>query len=195
MNRLLLCITLVLIVTVANAQLEKGVWMIGGSGSFYSYQGDFIVNSSVQFSAKYIESDLSVSIGYFFVDKLSVGLRPCFNSFQVKGGGLNSVQSQFAIGPFARYYFLDQNKQFNILTDISYQTGLNKENLTNRTDAKGKYNIFSVSAGTELFLNSTIGIEILMGYKNQIESIDNGPDKYYSNTKGFQTSIGFQLHL
>lgn len=195
MNRLLFCITLVLLVTVANAQLEKGVWMAGGSGSLYSYQNDFIVNSSIQFSGKYIESDLSVSIGYFFVDKLSAGLRPCFNSFQVKGGGLNSVQSQFAIGPFARYYFLDKNKQFNILTDISYQTGLNKENLTNRSATRGKYNIFSVSAGTELFLNSTIGIEILIDYKNEIESIDSGPDSYYSTAKGFQTSIGFQLHL
>jgi len=174
----------------ANAQLDKGVWMIGGSGSLYSYHIDRTPPAAGT-PGKYTDINFSASIGYFFLDKFSAGLRPAFYSFKGEGTSASTDSYKFTLGPFARYYFLNQDNQFNILTDVSYQIGT-----SNRweTPKRGKFNILSVMAGAELYLNTTVGIEVLIGYKNQIESLLI-PDGLYTNKRGLQTSIGFQFHL
>ncbi|HEU5164211.1 MAG TPA: hypothetical protein VFU29_01655 [Chitinophagaceae bacterium] len=193
MKTTLIALLFTLTLTSAHAQLTKKNWLVGGAGSFYSYNEDYNA-PSVDVTAKYTSIDLSASIGYFFVDKFSAGLRPYFSSFKGESSGGGSTNSyRLAIGPFARYYFLQSDKQFNLLSDISYQFGIN--NWLDGYPAKGKFNTFSVMAGTEVFFNTTVGLEILLGYKNQIASIDNSPSAYYSNKKGFQVSIGFQFHL
>ncbi|MDP1765227.1 MAG: hypothetical protein Q8L07_15205 [Sediminibacterium sp.] len=131
---------------------------------------------------------------------LKFNLGPYFSSYKgetisssVGSGGGTTNSFRFAIGPFARYYFLNADKPFNILTDVSYQFGIN--NWRNSYPAKGKFNSLSIMGGTEVFFNSTAGLEILIGYGNQIASIDNSPSAYNRNKKGFQVSIGFTLHL
>jgi len=98
-----------------------------------------------------------------------------------------------AVGPFARYYFLKDDRQFNLLGDVSCQFGTNQE--LNGEHPKGKFNSFLVMTGIEAFFNSSVGLEILVGYKQQVASYDNSPSAYIDNRKGFQTSIGFQFHL
>lgn len=145
-------IILFFIALTAKSQLDKGIWLVGGSGSFYSYNENY--NSPTYNStAKYTNIDISASVGYFIVDKLSAGLRPTFSSFKGKvtspgGGSTNSYQ--LAVGPFVRYYFLKDDKPFNLLTDVSYQFGL-LQNL-GALHSKGKNNTFSVMGGTEIFL-------------------------------------------
>lgn len=182
----------------AHSQIEKGVWLIGGSGNFYSYNEDYSTPSYSQ-TAKYTSIDVAASVGHFLVDKFAVGLRPSFSFYKGKvisasigvGGSTNSYR--IAIGPFARYYFLKTDKQFNLLADVSYQFGIN--NWQDGYKAKGRYNTFSLMGGTELFFNNTVGIEILFGYKHQVASIENSQSAYNRNSKGFQISIGFTFHL
>lgn len=198
MKELLLLPLLFLFFFYSQGQLIKNTWLVGGSGTFYSYNEDYSTPTFNQM-AKYTNIDISASIGYFIVDKFAAGLRPGFSSYKGKvvsasvgsGGSTNSYR--VAIGPFARYYFLQADKPFNILTDVSYQFGIN--NWQDGYPAKGKYNTLSLMAGTEFFFNSTAGLEILLGYKNQIASIENSPSAYNRNSKGFQVSIGFTLHL
>ncbi len=128
------------------------------------------------------------------MDKLSGGLRPYFSTFkgESSGGGITNYY-RLAIGPFVRYYFLNQERQFNLLTDISYQFGINK--YLGELHEKGKFNMFSASGGIEVFFNATVGVEILIGYAQQVSSIEDSPGAFNSNKKGLQVSIGFQLHL
>ena len=178
------------------AQLSKKTWLVSGSGSLYSYNEDYIAPSPApNFTAKYSTIDLNASVGYFFLDKLSAGLRPYLSTYKgkVSGGGEGANDFKLAIGPFVRYYFLKEDKQYNLLADVSYQIGINQAK--NGDNPKGKFNVFSIMAGTELFFNSSVGLEILLGYKNQLVTFDNSPSAYSSNRKGFQTSIGFTFHL
>lgn len=178
--------------TSASGQLNKKIWLIGGTGSVYSYNEDYTA-PSVNVTAKYTSIDLSASVGYFFIDRLSGGLRPYFSSFKGESSGGGSTNSyRLAVGPFTRYYFLKAEKQFNILVDVSYLLGLNKD--LGALNEKGKFNTLSIMAGTEVFFNSTAGLEILIGYRNQIATL-NSSSGYNSNKKGFQASIGFTLHL
>lgn len=177
----------------AQSQLTKGIWLVGGSGSFYSYHEDY-QTPSVDVTAKYTTIDVSASIGYFSIDKLSGGLRPYFSSFkgESSGGGIINYH-RLAVGPFARYYFLNTEKPFNLLADVSYQFGTNRDNAG--LSYKGKFNMFSIMAGPEVFFNTSAGLEILMGYAQKITSLDNSPQASKSNKKGLQVSLGFQLHL
>jgi hypothetical protein len=192
-------ITIALLITTSSyAQLEKGTWLVGGSGSFYSYTDDYTSQPLTQ-SGKWTSIDLSASVGYFVIDKLCGGIRPLFSSSKgtdrtTTGTVGTSNGYQLSAGPFARYYFLNIEKQFNLLTDACYQVGVNK--YIDALHRKGKYNTFSVMGGLEAFFNSTAGIEILLGYSQKIVSIENNPPSDFRDSKsGLQLSIGFQLHL
>lgn len=186
------------IATSSFAQLEKGTWLVDGSGSFYSYTDNYTSQQLTQ-TGKWTDIDLSASVGYFVIDKLCGGIRPLFSSSKgtdksTTGTISTGNQYYFSVGPFARYYFLDKDKPFNILTDIGYQLGINK--YLGALHQTGKYNIFSANAGIEAFFNSTAGIEILLGYYNKVISIDDNTTGAFNDTKkGFQVSVGFQLHL
>lgn len=177
----------------AQSQLTKGTWLVGGAGSFYSYDEAYTA-PQIEVTGTYTGIDLSASFGYFLRNKLAGGLRPYFSSFKGEGSGGGSTNSyRLAIGPFVRYYLLKDDKQFNLLTDVSYQVGLNQR--LGALHSSGKFNTLAILAGTEVFFNSAVGLEVLIGYKNQITSIEDSPDEYHSNKKGFQTSIGFTIHL
>lgn len=50
--------------------------------------------------------------------------------------------------------------------------------------------------GTEVFFNSAVGLEILIGYRKQTISIDNSPtSSYKSIQKALLVNIGFIFHL
>jgi len=177
----------------AFGQLSKTTWLVGGSGSLYSYNESYS-SPATNFSAKYTNIDISASLGYFPFDKFAAGLRPMYSSFKgkvINGGKTNSFQ--IAVGPFLRYYFLDDENSFNFLTDVSYLFGMNKYLGVLRE--KGKFNTFNVMCGSEVFFNTTAGIEILIGYSKKIVSINNSPGEFKSTKSGVLVSIGLQFHL
>lgn len=193
MKTFLLLLILSPLSIVTYGQLSKNTWLIGGAGSLYTYTETYNT-SSANYTAKYTNIDITASVGYFFMDKLAGGLRPTFSSIKGSSSGVGSTNSyRLAIGPFVRYYFLDEEKSFNLLADICYQAGIN--NWKDGYPAKGKYNTFYLQAGAEFFFNSSVGLEFLIGYKSQTASIDNSPSAYNRDLKGLQTSIGLQFHL
>src|SRR5690606_38139069 len=94
-------------------------------------------------------------------------------------------------GPMYRILFPQRGKAVNLLADISYQLGINKL-LTG--SGQGKVSVLSAMTGVEVFFNSSVGLELLIGYVNRVITI-NGDNGDSSNRKGFQTSIGFHFHL
>ena len=173
----------------AKSQLNKGNWLVGGTGKFYSYN-DYTSSSTYNVEGKYTEIAISPSVGYFVIDKLAFGLKPTFSSLKGKvtspGGGITNIQ-RYWIGPFGRYYFLEKEKPYNIVTDISYQFGL-----FNSGGQKGKLTNFSALVGPVIYFNTSVGIEFLLGYSYTKEDIE-AVNKII--TKGFQIAVGFQIHL
>ena len=173
----------------SHSQLKSGNWIVGGTGSFLTTKN---IYSSPSFSSKSDRIDIKVSpnIGYFIIDNFATGLRASFSKYKeqvITNGGLNSNVNRFEFGPFIRYYFLDSEKQYNILSDISYQFGFYKSKPT-----KGNITTLSASVGSVIFFNTSVGLEFLMGYYVRNEKVD---ENYETNQKGFQMVIGFQIHL
>ena len=190
MKKLIISYLLILFCLAANSQITKGYCLIGGSGKFHSFNQKFEVapgNANTDFN--YTDIELSPSVGYFVKDRLAFGIRPTFSSRKGEnvGGGIRTDMYRFWIGPFSRYYFLKPGKQFNILTEISYQIGV-----SNIWGDKNKLEKFSTMVGPVVYLNNSVGLEFLLGYSTNLEEIEG---LVMSSNKGVLFGIGIQVHL
>ncbi|HEU5164212.1 MAG TPA: hypothetical protein VFU29_01660 [Chitinophagaceae bacterium] len=192
MKTTLIALLFTITLTSAHAQLTKGNWLVGGTGNFLASKNSYSTPTSSSSSDR-IDIKISPAVGYFVVDKLSIGLRPSFSKYKDvvdgTGGNINSNINRFEIGPFLRYYFLEADKQYNILADFGYQYGFYWFKPT-----KGSINTFSANAGTVIFFNTVVGGEFLVGYYQRKEVIKQNGD-FITNQKGLQISLGFQIHL
>jgi hypothetical protein len=197
MNRFHLLFTLTLLITINGySQLNKKIWLVGGTGSYNSYTSIYTSTIPDESMTLYI-NDIKVSakVGYFVTDKLVFGITPTYSYEKAKESNntLFSNRNMFSAGPFARYYFLNKNKPFNLLTEINSQFSF----LSSGKISKEKSSVrdFSILVGPEIFFNPTVGIEILLGYKLSKEIKKNTDNPYTMKQKGFQVAVGFQIHL
>ena len=190
MKELVLLFIFSTFIFAANSQITKGNWLAGGIGKFYAYKSQYI-SASYSNEASYTQIDISPNIGYFVADKIAFGLRPTFSSLkgEVTGpGGLRTNTRRYAIGPFGRFYFLNTDKQVNLLTDLCFQYGITT------LDGKkiGNFNEFSILGGPVVYFNTIVGLELLLGYSASLNEVEQA---YQITQKGFQIIIGFQIHL
>jgi hypothetical protein len=169
MKNITLTIAFLLFLNICFAQLEKNTWIIGGSGNMsfsnYTYSLGTYYSESKGFDLK-----LSPNVGYFVADKFAVGLKPFVSWYKTDvttPGGLTANEARKGIGPFIRYYFLDKEKQFNIVADATYQFGF----YTSKPQ-KGNSSIFSFAVGPVIYFNTSVGLEFLIGYNSTKEDIN-----------------------
>ena len=158
----------------SNAQITKGNWMVGGTGSFYNYQ---LKENKINTNSG-IGMELRPNLGYFIVDKFAIGISPLLAYSKPENG--SSVTS-FGVGPYIRYYILNPEKRINILTHAGYAySGSNNSN-DNST-------AFDFKAGPVIFFNSSVALEMTLNYNlNKLNST--------TNYNIFSLGLGFQIHL
>lgn len=187
MRKLVLLLTFSITILTVESQTVKGTWLVGGSGSFYPYRSEY---RSVGYATdgKYTQIDVASAVGYFLADRIALGIKPRFTSIK---GGSTSVGSvttnvqRYWIGPFGRFYFLDISSRNNVVADVSYQRGFLGSGFT------GSLTSISALAGPVVFLNSSIGVECLLGYSSNKEDVRSQELEW----KGIYVSIGFQIHI
>lgn len=174
----LLFIASLLFTGVANAQITKGNWMVGGSGSFKSYTSKRFDNGNNTF--KYNFTEISPNIGYFFIDKLVVGTK--INLTFTKS--LDVLDKSYNIGPFIRYYFLKPENQINVFAQANFGYG----EYINDDNSKFPTRNYGFKVGPVIYLNSSVALEMGLEYNKSNEN--STLDSNY-----FQISLGFQIHL
>jgi len=206
-NKLILLFFTFITVINANAQLTKKYWLIGGNGSFKTYKSnESFTNQSTgvynEIQKRNRQFDAVPKIGYFILDKFAIGLIASFSSETSESktitgdsSGGSSKSYKFYAGPFVRYYFLNEEKSYNLLAEMNYQYGfLNSGDIDFITKEGGKISKFNLLFGPEIFLNSSTGLEFLIGYDYNKIKMDN-KNAVSTNNSGFFFAIGFQLHL
>ena len=201
--KLLLLVTLLCTIN-SFGQLDKKTWMVAGTGSFDSYKENYTyiftgTGENIEIERSIKEIEFSPKVGYFIIDKLALGIGVSYiseksESKTISGnaGSSPSKSHSLYVGPFARYYFLNKDKPYNILAETNYQFGNLSQ--TDLLDSKGKLSRFSFLVGPEIFFNSSVGMNLLVGYTNSKRNMNN--NSYVSNsTNGFQVAIGFQIYL
>ncbi len=171
---LLLAITFLVFSTNASSQITKGNWLVSGSVSFSRMQS----SSEAALQFKQTNFQISPTIGYFLEDKFALGLKP---SLIYGSNNIANSNTVFSIGPFARYYFLNPEKIFNLFFEGNYAYG---------TISGGqKLNTYGFNAGPVLYFNSSVGLEFIFGYS--VTKVIG----FKGNNSVIQAGIGFQFHL
>lgn len=176
---------------IADAQITKGNWMVGGNAGFSARKerGAGKVDKTL--------FDIQPGTGYFFADKLAAGLKLGYSKGTNRTIGDNTYSEgkdiKYTFGPFARYYFLSADNPFNILANAGYRYGIRKGRGGSPTTvtAWSRYDThtFAFSAGTVLFLNSCVGLELLLGYSTE-------KVVHYRGSDGsLLLNVGLQIHL
>ena len=157
--------------------------MLGGSISFSSTNFN-----SENYGAPHQYGDLKINpnVGYFLIDRLSVGIKTSIEKSNIKEPGTSGQNryTDFNLGPFLRYYLLNPDKNVNIFSEGLYQYGFEKGE--RETISK---NTFSISAGPVIYFNTVVGLELVVSY-----STYKYPGRIGSNNT-ITIGIGLQVHL
>lgn len=168
----------------ANAQLKSGQLIAGGN---VNYQHQTIEYDD--YDIKLTQFKFSPSAGIFVINKLATGVRVTMSGYRTRKFDTEPFDLRsrnFALSPFARYYILPANKNYNLFADASFD--FHKE-VDKTSSPKRRYygEGFSVSAGPVIFITPQIAAELAFGYSNK--SINS-----YRTTSVF-TTLGFQFHF
>jgi len=154
--------------TTANAQTQKGDWMVGGglrlNTSDNSTQIVFAPNA-----------------GIFVIKNLAVGGNIAL-SYSKAG---DTKVTSFGIGPFTRFYFTDAKVRPLLQGNLNYLSSKVKTPIITSTNTGLN---FFLGGGAAIFVSDQVSLDILMGY-------DHTKYKDFDGSGGFAVTIGFQVYL
>ena len=188
---------LVFITQSANGQIQKGNWLVGGSGGF-SFDNQNTSNFPTNYGSSSVNSKTSTfllksNVGYFIKDRLAIGVNPNlylwnsklnYTNYPNLNNSSNSKGSSIGLGLFTRYYLLNNNQNYNFIGEVSY--GLDKF-----TDEDTYLKKTSISIGPVLFLNKNTSLDFLLNYTNTSKNYPN--NKIGNDIISF--NFGFQIYL
>lgn len=165
----------------ADSQITKGNWLIGGSVSFSSTKFESDISNR-----RVTNIQANGNAGYFLADKFVAGLRPSLlveNNKSELGKNVSTISS---IGPFMRYYVLPVDHRINLLFETGYLYGTGKVSSQKAIHS----NTFFFAGGPVVFLNTSVGLELLFGYSaTKVKAPGNDKRNIV------QIGLGLQYHL
>lgn len=171
MKKFSLYLILVTIFTLANAQVDKGRTLIGGSTNL-----SFSTQSTDGVDDNFNTFNLDFRGGYFVVDNLVAGLNLGFTKF-TQGDDEFSITG---IGPFARYYM---NGTLYAGLGIDYESQNDGNESVNGSQIK-------IEVGSPIFIGGgeTVAIEPALNYWI-------GGGDLNENTNTFALTVGFYAYF
>ncbi|WP_436517421.1 outer membrane beta-barrel protein [Ekhidna sp. To15] len=173
MKKLILTASLIACIGIAQAQTEKGGWLIGATSSlgFNSTKFDGVSDRQTSFNIGGLG-------GYFLMDNLAAGLNVGYSS--AKQG--NSKGSSTLIGPFARYYV---NGTFFVGASFSAASSKFDAGLG---ETKTNFTVLAFEAGYPIWIVDNVAIEPSLNY-----GMSSGDD--ITNSNSFGLNVGFSLYF
>lgn len=202
MKKLFLLSTAILFTVAAQAQTDRGSFLIGGQVNYSSIKSDAE-------NAKATETfNIIPNVGYFVADNIAVGTGIGYQYAQVPGE--RAVKDQaFLVSPFGRYY-VGEDSRFKFFGQLSVPLGFGsvREALDGGDFEKvGSSTTIGVnlSPGFAFFPTSRVGIEFALNgisYESKTvkDSEDNemkgyGSEAFSVGTDFFAPRIGIQFHF
>jgi hypothetical protein len=172
--------------TILYSQTIKGFWLAGGA---FSYTKTKLEPSKTEYST----FTATPRVGHFLIDKLASGLSLHSSVFTAKTRtGEKTKRNEFAAGPFARYYFMNNERKFNLFVDGSVQFGSTKLSGSNTSTENEKLFIYRFATGPVFYFIPHVGLELNVGYQSTRYS-SSSKETTWNNS--IFIAIGFQVHL
>lgn len=197
MKKLLLTLSAVAVLGLAaNAQTEKGKFMLGGQ---VSYQGQSIKDSD----AKSNEFSIIPNVGYFVADNIAVGTGIGYSWAENKNtANTKNTNSSFVLAPFGRMYSNNEGpvKFFGQLT-VPMAWGTQEVN-GDKTATTANYGV-ELAPGVAYFPTSNLGIEFKVRglFYNNGSTTDEATDakttvnSYGLNVNSLAPTVGVTFHF
>ena len=163
-----ICIILLFITTISQSQITKGNWMVGGTGSFSYSKTENLNNTPSSGTTINYNSigtytvALEPNVGYFLINKLAIGCKLNYINGFSEGEKLDSNGMNLSFGPYIRYYFLKEDKMYNLFIEPSYNRFL--------SNGLGNASSFAIKSGFVIFMNSSVGFETSISYSKSTSS-------------------------
>jgi hypothetical protein len=171
-----------------NAQITKNNWLVGGDLNFTQNNFKSIRPEGTTTAENFIIR-LNTNIGYFPINKLAIGLSSRFN-YNIPKGRINSLT--VGAGPFVRYYFLKPENLINLFSQVDYLYGSGFTEGTRNT----YNNEFNIKAGTAIFFNSSVALEVSLGYQYfNSKGTSRNPSRAELINNNLILGVGLQIHL
>ncbi len=167
----------------AFGQIQKGNFLIGGTGSFMKQH---VTNVS---EINTIAS-LQPNFGYFVGDNFSIGIQLPLN-YRRYG---NLISTGFGISPMLRFYFAKNEKSAFF---IPLTAGVGNNNYkTYGSSSKTIYTNYTETFGLGFvyFIQPNIGLETALSYYFQ-QSKNNIMANSNSSARGVNFNVGFQIYM
>lgn len=191
MKKILLLLTLAAGLNVAaNAQTEKGKWLVSGASNigFNSVSTKFKADGMSVDGPKVNTFNISPSVGYFVVDNLSVGLSLGYTNTSTKDeDGEKASSSTFTFLPSLTYFF---TKNTTVKPYLGAGAGYAsfKEKYGSVAETNGGF-AWEVQGGLAYFVNQKAAINFGLGY-GEVSVEQSG---FTVNANTFGAKIGFSL--
>lgn len=164
------------------SQIQKGNLLLGGTGSFTTYNSGINKNRTL---------NLNPSLGYFVSDKIAIGSSLSF--YFMHSGSTTGIG--FGISPFARYYFLKkETSSFFIpvrvsLSSTNYQYQNSNNDNTTYSSTRESFGI-----GYTRLIAPNVGLEASLSYYF-IQTANNIMQDPTTDYSGLDLQIGFQIYF
>ena len=169
MKKILITLILTTGVIIANAQTQKGDWMLGG-------------NFSLNTSNNNTQIALTPDAGIFIINNLALGANLGF--IYSKSGDANSTS--FGIGPFLRYYFTNAMVRPILHGSLNFLS--QKTKITGFPSTTNNATSYFLGGGAAIFISDQVSIDGLIGYSHS-------KFKGFNGGGGFAMTIGFQVYI
>lgn len=191
-KKLTLLLAVALAALTANAQLQKGRILVGGSSnlSFLSSKNTSKLDGSTVQEVKTSAFEFSPEVGYFAMDNLAVGLDFTYASEKVKvdDNDWSDPTTTLGMGIFGKYYF-----DAGIVKPFG-RANLGFLHVATSKDDEDKYNGIGlgVAAGAAFFATESIAFEASLGY--EFANLKNADNDNFKNKVGvFGINIGITV--
>jgi hypothetical protein len=168
MKKIITVTLFIVLFTKANAQTERGDWMIGGGLRLNTSKN----NTEIAFEP---------NAGIFIINNLAVGGNIALD--YTKAG--DTKTTSFGIGPFLRWYFTNANARPLLQVNTNYLSS--KVSIPGSSSTNNGLNFF-LGGGAAIFVSDQVSLDILLGY-------DHTKYKDFAGSGGFAMTIGFQVYL
>jgi hypothetical protein len=168
MKRILIAALCVIGFVKANAQTERGNFLVGGNMSLGRTETQSN-NPIIQGGKPQGSLTISPNIGYFVVNNLMFEIQPSYSHTWYLNH--DSKSNSFAIGPVVRYYF--RFGKFAVFPEVAasyneykskYLTFDGDTGLLVPASLKGKGTTYRAGIGATYFVSTNIGIEGILAY-------------------------------
>lgn len=195
MKNLFLTLTAVTALSLAaNAQTEKGKFIVGGQVSFETSKTKDIDNKATGFS-------INPTVGYFVADNWAVGTGIGYGWSKQENGTAPTLKTDaFKVAPFVRNYVGEGQFKFFSQLSVPMAWGKKTSELATGDEKVKTQNIgVEIAPGFAFFPTNKIGIELKVRglyYENdKNKTTDVSTNKFGLDANSLAPTLGVQFHF